>query len=106
MVSMCLPFLLVLTGLPQATDEGGEDGAAFAEPVRLFAGDAPMGQGRMYPSPALYDLDGDGVDELILGDLFGALTVCRRQPGDLQRGWSEASALDGASGEPLRFDNW
>ena len=106
MVSMCFPFLFLLASLPQATDDGDKDRASFAEPVRLMAGNAPMGSGRKYPSPAFYDLDGDGVAELILGDLRGSLTVSRRLAGDDLRGWSAASALKGANGDPLEFNNW
>lgn len=106
MISMCTPFLLVLTGFPQAAREGTQEQATFAAPMRLMAGDAPMGKGRMFPSPALYDLDGDGVAELILGDLIGRLTVCKRQSGDEPRGWTEATDLEGASGEALKFHNW
>lgn len=106
MAAMCFPVLLALASFPQATDDGDEAQARFAPPVRLLAGDAPMGEGRLYPSPALYDLDGDGVDELILGDLRGVLTVSKRRTGDGPQGWSEASALKGAGGDDLKFHNW
>jgi len=106
MISMCDSLLLALSSLPQAAADGAREPAVFAPPVRLMAGDAPMGKGRLFPSPALYDLDGDGVAELVLGDLIGKLTVCKRQSGDEPRGWTEATPLNGANGEALKFHNW
>ena len=106
MNTMCFPVLLALASFPQDTNEGGRTAATFGAPVRLMAGDAPMGKGRMFPSPALFDLDGDGIDELYLGDLVGKLTVCLRATGDGPHEWSEEKPLEGADGKALKFNNW
>ncbi len=74
----------------------------FEPPVRLRVGDDYMGVKRMYPSPAVFDIDGDKQPELVIGDLMGRLTVSRRD-GD---SWTAESALEGADGKPLKFDNW
>ncbi len=79
----------------------------FETPTRVQAGDTFVGhrllnRDRLYPSPALHDLDGDGNLELVIGDLFGRLTVTSRT----KDGWSEEKPLLGADGEPLKFNNW
>ncbi len=74
----------------------------FAPPVRLQTGDDYVGSKRMYPSPCLFDVDGDKRADLIIGDLMGRVTVSGRD-GD---GWTEEKALEGADGKPLKFDNW
>lgn len=79
----------------------------FEAPVQLKAGDAPLGHklgtaDRLYPSPALHDLDGDGKIEMVIGDLRGSLTVSTRT----KDGWGEEKTLNGADGKPLKFSNW
>ena len=65
-----------------------------------------MGNTQLYPSPALFDLDGDGVLEMIVGDLFGNLMVSKRVPGDDRLAWTRAEPMEGADGKPLKFNNW
>ena len=79
----------------------------FAPPVRLKAGDTFLGENRLYPSPVLHDLDGDGRVDVVVGDLVGALTVAPRAnaaAGAPTYG-PEAKVL-AADGQPLDFDNW
>lgn len=106
MLSISLPVVLALAGVPHPVDNDDEVGAAFAAPVRLMAGGEPMGNGQYYPSPVLFDLDGDGVAEMIVGDLIGNLMVSKRLPGDDPAAWSKANPLEGADGKPIRFHNW
>ncbi len=104
MFTLSIPLVLALASFSQPVDN--DDLPTFADPVRLMAGDQPMGAGRLYPSPALVDLDGDGVAEMVIGDLRGVLTVSKRIPGEDTTLWSEAEPLEGADGEPLKFHNW
>ena len=104
MISIALPVLLALASSSHLVDN--DDVPTFAAPVRLMAGDQHMGQGRLYPSPTLFDLDGDGVSEMIVGDLFGNLTVSKRIAGEDTLAWTAPEPLKGADGEPLEFSNW
>lgn len=79
----------------------------FDAPVQVKAGDNFVGNqlnktDRLYPSPALHDLDGDGNLEMVIGDLRGTLTVTSRT----KDGWGEEKVLNGADGKPLKFSNW
>ena len=105
------PLLLpLLVGIPIVSngDGGGErdSTALFAEPVLLSSGAKPMGRGILYPSPHMYDVDGDGRSEILLGDLAGRLHVAEKLPGDDPLAWSESEPLKGADGEILKFHNW
>ncbi len=81
---------------------GTDSAATFEAPVQLMAGDQTMGRKRLYPSPAMFDLDGDKKPEMIIGDLIGNLTVSRRAG----KTWGEPEPLRSKDGEPLRFHNW
>lgn len=80
-------------------------GADYAAPTRLQAGDKFLGAGRMYPSPVFHDVDGDGRSDLVVGDLVGHLTVALRQPGDTPRFGAEHK-LKATDGQDLDFANW
>jgi len=74
--------------------------------VRIMAGEGFAGAGRLYPSPVCHDIDGDGLLDLLIGDLPGRLTGALRIPGaGPPRFGKEAPLLD-AAGKPLKFDNW
>ena len=81
----------------------------FEAPFRLMVKDAPLNTAakQMYPSPAMYDVDQDGQDELIVGDIFGRLNVYENQndaKGDPV--WSSHYALNTADGEAIKVSNW
>ena len=80
--------------------------ATFAAPVRVMAGSKLMGIGRLYPSPVLRDMDGDGLADVVVGDLFGRITVATRIAGDGTPAWGADVPLEAADGEDLKFSNW
>jgi hypothetical protein len=87
----------------------------FAPPVRLKAGDEFLGnqyaaegkkaQERLFPSPVFHDVDGDGLADIVVGDLWGKLTVARRLPGTPATFAKEANVM-GADGKVLDLQNW
>ncbi|MCA3008914.1 MAG: hypothetical protein INH34_11125 [Phycisphaerales bacterium] len=79
----------------------------FAPPVRLKAGETFLGEKRLYPSPVLHDLDGDGRVDVVVGDLPGVLTMAPRgnAAADAPVYGAETKVL-AADGKPLDFDNW
>ena len=79
--------------------------AAFAAPVRVMAGSQPMGSKRLYPSPVFRDMNGDGLADVVIGDLFGRITVALRLAGD-EPAWGEEEALQAEDGKDLKFSNW
>lgn len=81
--------------------------AGFEAPEMIKSGDKPIGgsfgkRDRIYPSPALHDIDGDGLKDLIVGDLFGRLTVAKRT----KDGWGTEEKLKDSEGKDLKFKNW
>jgi len=83
-----------------------QDAPDFAAPVRLMAGDKFLGHRRGFPSPVFHDIDGDGLRDLVIGDLPGRLTVARRLPGDGPARFGPETKLLGADGKNLDFANW
>ncbi len=82
----------------------------FAAPRRIWAGEAFLGEGRLYPSPVLHDVDGDKLPDIVVGDLFGKVTFAPRLAKSKA---SKKAVLFGAetqlkdrSGEQLKFHNW
>ena len=100
-------FALVGGALLAATPPAQGDGTAtFADPVRMQAGDKMMGEARLYPSPVLHDVDGDGLQDMVIGDLFGKITVAPRLSGDGAPRFGPEAPLQAADGKELKFHNW
>ncbi|MHC4973074.1 MAG: hypothetical protein ACYTG3_12155 [Planctomycetota bacterium] len=78
----------------------------FAAPVRIRAGDAFLGEERLYPSPVLHDVDGDGLADIVVGDLFGRVTVARRLAAKPPVAFGAEKPINDRDGKPLRFHNW
>jgi len=75
----------------------------FAAPKRMKAGASWLGEGRLYPSPAAHDLNGDGQLDVVIGDLPGRVTAALRgQDGSL----AAEAPVDKRDGKPLKFHNW
>lgn len=81
-------------------------GAEFAPPVRLTAGDALLGTTRLYPSPAVHDFDGDGRFDVFIGDLRGLVTYALQRPDGEQIRFDTEQKLKDAEGKVLDFGNW
>lgn len=88
------------------TAQGPVDSAKFAQPRRIKAGDAFLGEGRLYPSPVLHDVDGDGLPDIVIGDLFGRVTCAPRTPGQTIVTFGAEMKLKDRDGEQLKFHNW
>ncbi|HJP00239.1 MAG TPA: hypothetical protein QF764_00545 [Planctomycetota bacterium] len=79
--------------------------ARFKSPVRLTSGEQHLGAKRLYPSPALHDMNGDGRADLVVADLFGRPTVAFARAGKGLTFGQEEALLD-RDGEKLDFNNW
>jgi hypothetical protein len=103
-------FALTLVGsaiLPAAPGRADETGRTrFAAPERIRAGDAFLGEGRLYPSPVLHDVNGDQRPDIVVGDLFGRVTVAHRSAAEAPLAFGGEEPLNDRDGKPLRFHNW
>jgi len=82
------------------------DRVRFAGPVRIKAGEKFLGEGRLYPSPVLHDLDGDKRPDIVVGDLFGRVTVAPRLAANPPVAFAAEKPVNDRDGKPLRFHNW
>lgn len=101
--AVVLPAVVCLSSVAQ------ESNSMFDAPVVLKVGDKPLnGDSQiMYPSPAIFDVDNDGKDELIIGSIFGALHVCENESESSgEPVWSAPKALNSKNGQPLELNNW
>jgi hypothetical protein len=74
MIQRSIPlFLLSWTAVAMA------QAPEFAAPVRIEAGAKLLGENRLYPSPMLHDVNGDGLLDVVVGDLRGKITRCVRR---------------------------
>ncbi len=79
---------------------------AFAAPVRLMAGQQFLGEKRLFPSPVFHDVNGDGHQDLVVGDLRGHLTVALRVPEGGALAFAAETKLQDVDGKDLDFHNW
>jgi hypothetical protein len=77
------------------------DTPRFSKTLELHGGAEPF-RGILYPAPTMYDIDGDGQEELVIGDLRGFVYVSER----LDDGSFAAKQQLKVSGQPLKFHNW
>ncbi len=80
----------------------------FEAPIQLTVDDVPINtkEKLLYPTPVLFDVDGDQQAELVIGDLWGHLHVYENQskPGEAPR-WKGPKKLQ-ADGKDLKVSNW
>lgn len=94
-------LLLALAALAPHGDAGDEL-VLFKAPVQLMAGDAALGKRKMFPSPAAFDVDGDGTQDLVVGGLTGRVTWSRRTADGL----GPEAPMERTDGKQLSFNNW
>lgn len=81
----------------------------FDAPVVLRVDDKPLNEDGeiMYPSPAIFDVDNDGKNELVIGSIFGAVHVCENQSDSSgEPVWSAPKPLNTKNKKPLSLNNW
>ena len=81
----------------------------FEVPLLLTVNDKPLVSERdRYPSPAIYDIDGDGVNELIVGGLRGSVGVFENsnESGKGDPVWEPRQELTDAEGKRIETTNW
>ena len=76
----------------------------FEAPVVITVGGEPIND-LLYPTPVLQDLDGDGRNEMVIGDLIGNFWVSERDAEGGLGAWTTLGNLE-ANGAPLRLNNW
>lgn len=104
---MRLPIVVVgvlAVSAPLATQ--APTAPTFATPVKLMAGTKGLGENRLFPSPVFHDRNGDGLADLVVGDLRGHLTIALRQPGSGAPTFAAETKLMAVDGQILDFHNW
>ena len=93
--------------IPKAEPSGS---SIFDSPVMLSVKDAPLNTvaKKQFLSPGIFDVDGDGQAELVIGDLFGDVGVYENvnTSGTGDPAWGPRESLKGIEGEAIRTSNW
>ena len=80
------------------------------QPIRIRLNDAPLNSAakKSFPSPAIFDADGDGSEDLVIGDLMGGVGVYANlnTSGVGDPVWSSRKDLSDATGNPVTTPNW
>ena len=82
----------------------------FESPVRLKVAGAPLNTKAKvrFPSPAIFDVDGDGQAELVIGSLMGSVGVYENlnTSGTGDPEWDSQEPLKDSKGKRIRTSNW
>ncbi|MDB2687430.1 protein-disulfide reductase DsbD N-terminal domain-containing protein [Mariniblastus sp.] len=80
----------------------------FEAPVRLMSDGKPLEARDPFPSPAIYDIDGDGVNEMTVGGLRGNLEVFEdsNKSGKGEPIWKSRGSLKDSDGNRIKLTNW
>jgi hypothetical protein len=103
-----LTLLLLSSALPALAPAASQDtveGTQFAAPTRLMAGEEYLGKGRMYASPAVYDMNADGRPDIVIADLVGRPSVALASADGPMSFGPEKPVLNKEE-EQLDFNNW
>lgn len=101
---MCVQLVLVVGALAATTTAQNADSSQFGAPEQLTANGKAM-TGIYYPSPTLYDIDGDKHRELVIGDLRGFIKVAKPSKGNNGLAWTQLEELQ-SNKKPLKLNNW
>ena len=92
------------------------DTELFEAPVRLTENDIPINTDKKVTniSPTLYDVDGDGKPELIIGGVSGELGIHRDESISENAdsalksdpAWGSRQAFEDAAGDAITLTNW
>ena len=79
-------------------------------PIRISVNDAPLSSEakKRFPSPAVFDVDGDGSKELVIGELMGEVGVYANlnTSGAGDPVWGSRKALNDSKSESITTPNW
>lgn len=109
MIHFTIPLLLLAamqSAPPAEKPVAAATESPFAPAIRLTDGGAPLGSDRSFPSPVLQDMNADGVPDLVIGDLWGKLTVSLQIREKGANRWTHDTPLLDADGAELDFHNW
>ena len=95
---------------PATSKNAAASSSVFESPVRLTVDGKPLnGQaGLRFPSPGIFDVDGDGKAELVVGSLMGSVNVYKNlnksENGDPV--WGPRESFKDAEGKQIKTSNW
>ena len=78
----------------------------FEAPIQLPAVGQPIQSEFGYISPAIFDIDRDGKDELVIGDILGELRFCENRGSVEDPEWTQPQPVVDLNNEPIRLNNW
>ena len=84
------------------------DNELFEAPVRLMSDGKPLEARDPFPSPAIYDIDGDGVNEMTIGGLRGNIEIFEdsNKSGQGEPIWESRGSLKDSDGKRIQLTNW
>ena len=93
-----------------SSENSPNNSTLFDQPVRIRVNDAPLNTEakKRFPSPAIFDVDGDGSNDLVIGDLMGGVGVYANlnTSGAGDPVWGLRKALKDSKGESILTPNW
>ena len=99
-----LVLCLVLLAVGSANEVDAQSEVVFGAPERLLTNGRTFSDIK-YPSPVLYDVDGDRRRELVVGDLRGNLWFCNPDGSGPDTAWG-LKEVSLSKGQVLKFSNW